>query len=94
MREIIYFLYQAMEITKNVYNKTMNSIKLQNKEDTIFMNSEKSKIFVPYRLLLDLSTKADLKRSDKCVALSNLGIYYIRKNKKSLTKTINLKYQL
>ena len=93
-REIIYFLYQAKEITKNVYSKTMNSIKLQNKEDTIFMNSEKSKIFVPYRLLLDLSTKADLKRSDKCVALSNLGIYYIRKNKKSLTKTINLKYQL
>ena len=44
--------------------------------DTIFMYSENSKIFDPHRLLLNLSDKIDLKRKDKYIALSNLGIYY------------------
>ena len=47
------------------------------------MNSEN-------RLLLNLSDKTNLKRSDKHVALSNLTIFYTWKN----TKIINLKYQL
>ena len=42
--------------------------------DTIFMNSEKSKRFDPHRLILNLSDKIGLKRSDKYVALSNLSI--------------------
>ena len=37
--------------------------------DTIFMNSEKSKTSDPYRLLLNLLDKINLKRSDKYVAL-------------------------
>ena len=49
--------------------------------DAVFMNSENSKTFEPYRLLVDLADKINIKRSDKYVALSN-------------TKTINLKYQL
>ena len=48
--------------------------------DTIFMNSEKSKISYPHRLLLNLSDKINLKRSDKYVALSNLSIYCTCKN--------------
>ena len=44
--------------------------------DTIFMNSENSKISDPLRLLLNLLDKINLKKSDKCVALSNLSIYY------------------
>ena len=44
--------------------------------DTIFMNSENSKTFDPDRLLLNLTNKINLKRSDKYVALSNLSIYY------------------
>ena len=44
--------------------------------DTIFMNSEKRKTSDPHRLLLNLSDKINLKRSDKYVALSNLSIYY------------------
>ena len=44
--------------------------------DTIFMNSENSKTSDPQRLLLNLSDKIGLKRSDKYVALSNLRIYY------------------
>ena len=40
------------------------------------MNSRNSKISDPHRLLLTLSDKINLKRSDKCVALSNLSIYY------------------
>ena len=48
--------------------------------DTIFMNSENSKISDPHRLLLNLSDKINLKRSDKCVALLNPSIYYTWEN--------------
>ena len=48
--------------------------------DTIFMNSEKSKTSDPHRLLLNLSDKINLKKSDKNVALLDLSIYYTRKN--------------
>ena len=41
------------------------------------INSRKSD---PQRLLLNLTGKIDLKRSDKYVALSNLSIYYKWKN--------------
>ena len=44
--------------------------------DTIFMNSANSKTSDPHRLLLNLSCKINLKRSDKYVALPNLSIYY------------------
>ena len=67
----------------------MNSIKLENRMDTIFMNSESSKTSDPHRLLLNLSDKINLKRSDKYVALSNLSIYYTWKNiKKAKNKKI------
>ena len=49
IRQIIYFLYQAKEITKKVYNNMINSINLQNRTDTIFMNSINSKISDPDR---------------------------------------------
>ena len=39
IRQIIYYLYRAKEITKKVYNNIMNSRKLKNRMDTIFMNS-------------------------------------------------------
>ena len=48
--------------------------------DTIFINSATSKTSDPHRLLLNLSDKINLKRSDKYVALSNLSIYYAWKN--------------
>ena len=47
---------------------------------TIFINSKNSKTSDPHRLLPNLRDKIDLKRSDKYVALSNLGIYYTWKN--------------
>ena len=51
------------------------------------MNYENSKKSDPHRLLLNLSDKINLKRSDKYVALSNLSIYYTWKNiKKSYKK--------
>ena len=37
--------------------------------DTMFMNSKNSKISDPHRLLLNLTDKINLKRSDKYVAL-------------------------
>ena len=48
--------------------------------DTTFMNSGNSKTSDPQRLLLNLSDKINLKKSDKDVALSNLSIYYTWKN--------------
>ena len=43
--------------------------------DTIFMNSRNSKTSDLHKLLINLPDKLDLKRSNKYVALSNLGIY-------------------
>ena len=51
------------------------------------MNSENGKTSRPHRLLLNLTDKINLNRSDKYVALSNLSIYYTWKNiKKSYQK--------
>ena len=43
---------------------------------TILINSENSKTSNPHRLLLNLSDKINLKRSDKYLATSILSIYY------------------
>ena len=62
MRQIIYSLYLAKEITKKVYDNIMKSMKLQNKMNTIFMNSENSKTSHSHRLLLNLSDNINLKK--------------------------------
>ena len=59
--------------------------------DTIFMNSENRKISDPHRLLLNLTDKINLKRSDKYVVLSNLSIYYTWKNIKNSYKNNKFK---
>ena len=43
--------------------------------DTMFMNSKISKKDDHHRLLLNLTDKVNLKRSDKYFAVSNLSIY-------------------
>ena len=48
---------------------------------TIFMNSENRKTSDTQRLLLNLSNKINLKRSDKYVAICYLSIYYACKEK-------------
>ena len=48
--------------------------------DTIFMNFKNSKTSDPHKLLLNLTSKVNLKRSDKYVALSNFSICYTWKN--------------
>ena len=42
--------------------------------DAIFINSKNSKTSEPYRLLLNITDKINLKRSDNYFALSNLSI--------------------
>ena len=69
-------MYKASKITKKAYSNIMNSIKLYYKMDTIFMNSENSETSDPHSLLLNLSDKTNLKRSERNVALANLNIYY------------------
>ena len=54
--------------------------------NTIFMNSENSKISDPRRQLLNLTDKKDMRRKDKYIALSNLSIYYTWKNIKKSKK--------
>ena len=51
------FFVVSKKITKRVYNKIMNSIKWQNRMDTIFINSRNSKTSDPLRLLLNLLDK-------------------------------------
>ena len=55
------------------------------------MKSENSKASDPHRLLLNLSDKVNLKRSDKYVALWHLSIYYTWKNIKKSYKNNNFK---
>ena len=59
--------------------------------DTIFTNSENDKTSDPQRILLNLSEKINLKRSDKYVALSNVSIYYTWKDIKKLHKNNKFK---
>ena len=59
--------------------------------DTIFINSENSKTFDSHRLLLNLTDKVKLKRSDNYVALSNLSIYCTWKNIKKPYKNNKFK---
>ena len=55
------------------------------------MNSKNSKTSDPHRLLLNLTDKIDLRRKDKYIALSNLSIYYTRKNIKKSYKNTKFK---
>ena len=48
------------------------------------MSSENIKTPKPHVLTLNLTDKLDLRRGAKSIALSNLSIYYTRKNMKSL----------
>ena len=54
--------------------------------DTIFMNSENSRVSEYHALVLKLADKLDIRRRQKSVALSNLSIYYTWKNIKSSYK--------
>ena len=91
IRLIIYFLYQAKEITKKVYSNIMNSIKLLNRMNTIFMNSGNSNTSDLYRLLFYFSDETDFKRSYGYVTLLNLSIYYTWKNMKKSNKSNKFK---
>ena len=51
--------------------------------DTIFMDSENSRISEYQVLMFNLTNKLDLRRGQKTVALSNLSINYTWKNIKS-----------
>ena len=59
--------------------------------DTIFMNCENRKPSEPHSLLLSLSDKINLKRSDKYVALSSVIICYTWTNIKKLYKNKKFK---
>ena len=73
------------------------------KMDAILINSENSKTTEPHVLILNLTDQLDLKRGEKSIALSNLSIYYTRReikisynnNKfKILAPTWNDKFEL
>ena len=58
--------------------------------NTIFMNSDNSETSDCHRLLLNLTDKINLKRSDKYIALINPSIYFIWKNVKKSFKIISI----
>ena len=57
--------------------------------DTIFMNSENSRISEYHVLVLKLTDKLELRRGQKSVTLSNLSIYYTWQNIKSSQNSKN-----
>ena len=59
--------------------------------ETIFINSQNSKISDPHRLLLQFLDKIILKRSDKYVPLLSISMYYAWKNVKKLYKNNKFK---
>ena len=59
--------------------------------ETIFINSQNSKISDPHRLLLQFLDKIILKRSDKYVPLLSISMYYTWKNVKKLYKNNKFK---
>ena len=59
--------------------------------DTIFTSPKNSKTSDSHRLLLNLSKKISLKRSDTNVASSNLSRYYTWKNIKKSYKSNKFK---
>ena len=59
--------------------------------DTIFKNSKNYGTSDPHRLLLNLTDKKILKRSDKYVASANLSIYYTWKKIKQSYKNNKFK---
>ena len=71
------------EVRKTIYSlcRTKQISKTNSKQ--IKTNSKTSD---PHRLLVNLSDKINLKRSDKYVALSNLSIYYAWKKVKVIQK--------
>ena len=65
------------------YNEFNKAIKQKTHYIYDFNNSRTSDL---HRLLLNLSGKADLKRSNKYVSLSNIRIYYRLKNIKKVVQ--------
>ena len=59
--------------------------------NTVFINSENSKISMHDVLILNLPDKIDLSRGEKNIALSNLSIYYTWKNIKRSYKNNEFK---
>ena len=86
IRQIIYSLYQANQITKKLYNNKMNSI-----NEYYIYNSEYSRTSDPHRLLLNLSDKINLRSKDKYVALSKLSISFKWRNIKKSYKNSKFK---
>ena len=70
IRQIIYLSHRADEFTEKIYTNIISSIHSLYIMDTIFMNSENSKTLNPYRLILNLTDKINLKRNDEYVAIS------------------------
>ena len=82
-------MFEENEITKKVYNNVMNSVQLEHKMGTTFMNAKNSETYNLQRLLLNLTEKINLRKRDKHVSLSNLDICYKWKNIKKLYKNNN-----
>ena len=87
--QIKYSLYRSKEITKKVYWVRINS--LQNKMNTIFMNSENCKLSISHRIILNFTDKINLKWGNKYVALSNLSFFHTSKNIKTSQKNNKFK---
>ena len=71
IRQLLYSLYRSKKLTKQIYKSLINTI---SNMETIFMNTENSKMSEPHRFKLDLADKLNLKNPKKDMALANLSI--------------------
>ena len=76
----LYFLYRAKEITKNKYITILWIQYRYNTKPSTILTNLKKKITDLHRLILNLSGKVNLIRSDKYIDLPNLIICYTCKN--------------
>ena len=88
IRQIVYSLYQAKQITKKVYN-IIKSVQI--KMNIIFMNSEECKTSHPDKLLVNLTDKID---SRVFRTLKNIKSSYSKIEFKMFASTWNNKFEL
>ena len=89
--EIKFIIKSNESLAKIIIKNDIEQLLLKYKMETIFMNTENSKMNEQNKFVLNLSQRLDLRSSDKHVALQNVSIYYTWKNIRKQYKNSKLK---
>ena len=89
--EIKFIIKSNESLAKIIIKNDIVQLLLKYKMETVFMNTENSKMNEQNKFVLNLSQRLDLRSSDKHVALQNVSIYYTWKNIRKQYKNSKLK---